>query len=84
MWGEVVFCHRCALEEAAEEHCSKVQEPHLEWWAPESVGTRRRGSARIDMRFGETPGEAVARCSKVGRLVEVRSNMGRWGLLQLG
>jgi hypothetical protein len=71
---EVVFCRHSVLVEAAEGGCSRNQERHLGWSAPESAATKRCGSAHICMRLEEMPGEAVARYSRV-ETVEERSNM---------
>jgi hypothetical protein len=55
--------------------------PHLAWWVLENVEMTRRGLAHICMRLGESPGAAVAQCSRVGMLVEDRSSTAQEELL---
>ena len=68
-------CHRYVVAEAAEERCSKTLALHREWWAPANVEMKKRGSARSGKRLGESPGGAVALCSRAGSEVEERSSM---------
>jgi hypothetical protein len=64
-----------------EERRSRNLALHLAWWALENVETTRRGLVHICMRLGESPGAAVARCSRAGMLVEDRSSTAQEELL---
>jgi hypothetical protein len=75
------FCRHCAVVEAAEGRCN-IQDLHREWWVPGSAGRRKRGLAHIGRRLGESPGEVVGRCSRVGKRVEERLSMGELGRLK--
>lgn len=86
MWAVVACGHRCGVVEAVEhrlfeeERRSRVWAEHRASWALVNVAKTNCDLARSDKRSVGSPGAAVVRHSRVGR-VEDQTNMRLVGLL---